>query len=154
MCPLTTVSLADMSARTMRFQRYDSRAEDWLDINPPVEMTATLLAREGQWRVPAVAGIITTPTLRPDGSLLTVAGYDPATRLYLALDPGFTMPDLTERPDKREAADALGFIETLLAGFPFVGSVDRGSSAVGCPAAYGPRTSVYNAFNRWSRRGF
>ena len=23
-----------------------------------------------------------------------------------------------------------------------------------CPAAYGPRTTVYNCFNRWSRRGF
>jgi transposase len=23
-----------------------------------------------------------------------------------------------------------------------------------CPAAYGPRTTVYNRFNRWSRRGF
>ncbi|MGU3408380.1 transposase [Methylobacterium brachiatum] len=22
------------------------------------------------------------------------------------------------------------------------------------PAAYGPRTTVYNRFNRWSRRGF
>jgi transposase len=23
-----------------------------------------------------------------------------------------------------------------------------------CPVAYGPRTTVYNRFNRWSRRGF
>ena len=23
-----------------------------------------------------------------------------------------------------------------------------------CPAGYGPRTTVYNRFNRWSRRGF
>ena len=23
-----------------------------------------------------------------------------------------------------------------------------------CPAAYGPRTTVYNRFNRWSGRGF
>ena len=23
-----------------------------------------------------------------------------------------------------------------------------------CPASYGPRTTVYNRFNRWSRRGF
>ena len=23
-----------------------------------------------------------------------------------------------------------------------------------CPAEYGPRTTVYNRFNRWSRRGF
>ncbi|MCC0808855.1 hypothetical protein FPV16_22070 [Methylobacterium sp. W2] len=125
MCPLTTVSLADMAARIMRFQRFDMRAEDWLDINPPVEMTATLLAREGQWRVPPVAGIITTPTLRPDGSLLTKPGYDPATRLYLALDPGFAMPELLERPDRDEAIAALTFIETLLAAFPFVCPTDR-----------------------------
>lgn len=125
MSPLVAVSLADMVARIMRVQRFDWRAEDWLDINPPSEMTLTLLAREGQWRVPPVAGIITTPTLRPDGSLLTQAGYDPATRLYLAHDPGFTMPDLMERPDRNEAIAALAFIEALLVGFPFVGSVDR-----------------------------
>ena len=125
MSPLVAVSLADMVARIMRVQRFDWRAEDWLDINPPGEMTLTLLAREGQWRVPPVAGIITTPTLRPDGSLLTAAGYDPATRLYLAHDPGFSMPDLMERPDRNEAIAALGFIEALLAGFPFVGPVDR-----------------------------
>ncbi|WP_267428234.1 PriCT-2 domain-containing protein [Methylobacterium sp. GC_Met_2] len=125
MSPLVAVSLADMVARIMRVQRFDWRAEDWLDINPPSEMTLTLLTREGQWRVPPVAGIITTPTLRPDGSLLTAAGYDRATRLYLAHDPGFTMPDLMERPDRNEAAAALAFIETLLVGFPFVGPVDR-----------------------------
>lgn len=124
MAPLNTVSLADMAARIMKFQRFDMRAEDWLEINPPVEMTATLLGREGQWRVPPVAGIITTPTLRPDGSLLTKPGYDPATRLYLALDPGFTMPALMDRPDKTEAAAALAYIEALLTGFPFVGPTD------------------------------
>jgi putative DNA primase/helicase len=125
MSPLVAVSLADMAARIMRIQKFDARAEDWLDINPPSEMTLTLLSREGQWRVPPVAGIITTPTLRPDGSLLTAAGYDPATRLYLAHDPGFTMPDLIKRPDKDEAAAALAFIEALLVGFPFVEQVDR-----------------------------
>ncbi len=31
------------------------------------------------------------------------------------------MPALMERPDKREATEALGFIEGLLSGFPFVG---------------------------------
>ncbi|MGU3341617.1 PriCT-2 domain-containing protein [Methylobacterium mesophilicum] len=125
MSPLVAVSLADMVARIMRVQKFDWRAEEWLDVNPPAEMTLTLLAREGQWRVPPVAGIITTPTLRPDGSLLTAAGYDPATRLYLAHDPGFTMPDLMERPDRNEAISALAFIEALLVGFPFVGPVDR-----------------------------
>lgn len=124
MSPLTTVSLADMTARAMRVHKYDARAEDWIDINPPVEMTATLLSREGRWKVPAVAGIITTPTLRPDGSILNRPGYDPATRLYLALDPGFEMPTLMARPDRKEALAALAFIKELLAGFPFVSDAD------------------------------
>ncbi|SDA18413.1 Bifunctional DNA primase/polymerase, N-terminal [Methylobacterium sp. UNC378MF] len=125
MCPFTTVSLADRAARILRVQKFDRRADDWLDINPPHEMTATLLAREGLWNCPQVAGIITTPTLRPDGSLLTAAGYDPATRLYLAHDPDFVMPALTERPTKEEAHAALQFIDRLLDGFPFVGPIDR-----------------------------
>ncbi len=47
MRPFTTVSLADRAARVMRVQKFDRRAEDWLDINPPHEMTATLLAARG-----------------------------------------------------------------------------------------------------------
>ena len=56
MCPLTTVSLADMAARIMQFRKFDQRSEDWVNTNPPIELTATLLAREGQWHVPGVAG--------------------------------------------------------------------------------------------------
>ncbi|WP_132250217.1 PriCT-2 domain-containing protein [Methylobacterium segetis] len=135
MSPLTTVSLADAASRIMNFQRFDARARDWLDINPPVEMTATLLAREGQWRLPPVAGIITTPTLRSDGTLLARAGYDPATRLYLALDPNFTLPTLPERPGMREAGAALALVEDLLSGFPFVGPVDRAVALSGVMTA-------------------
>lgn len=125
MSPLVAVSLADMVARIMRVQRFDRRAEDWLDINPPAEMTMTLLAREGQWRVPPVAGVVTTPTLRLDGSILERPGYDAATRLYYAADPGFHLPPIPERPTKVDALRALAVIEELLAGFPFVDHVDR-----------------------------
>jgi putative DNA primase/helicase len=125
MSPFGTVSLADQTARVMRVLKYDCRSQDWLDINPPHEMTATLLARDGHWKCPQVAGIITTPTLRPDGSLLKTPGYDPATRLYLAHDPDFRMPELQETPDQNEARAALAFIEELLVGFPFVGPTDR-----------------------------
>ena len=46
-----------------------------------------ILNRFGQWKFPAVVGLITTPTLRPDGSLLADPGYDPVTRLILAAPP-------------------------------------------------------------------
>ncbi|MGH1571756.1 hypothetical protein ACRAWG_15095 [Methylobacterium sp. P31] len=123
--PLCTASLADHAARAVRYQRFDGRSRDWITINPPNEVVAALLARDGQWSLPQVAGIITTPTLRPDGTILDKPGYDPATRLYLALDPAFTMPPVPERPDQEDAERALLLLEELLQGFPFVGPIDR-----------------------------
>ncbi|MCJ2080730.1 hypothetical protein [Methylobacterium sp. J-090] len=131
MCPLTTVSLADMAARIMQFRKFDKRSEEWININPPIELTATLLAREGQWHVPGVAGVITTPMLRPDGSLLTTPGYDKATRLFLALDPDFSMPEVPEHPTRDDAEHALAELEQLLDGFPFVEDVDRAVALAG-----------------------
>ena len=118
-------SLADHLARTIRYRRFDKRCEDWVDTNPPPDMIGAMLAREGEWRLPPVAGIITTPTLRQDGSLLSAPGYDAETRLYLALDPDFRLPPMSDRPTRIQAEKALRLLEDLLAGFPFVEPVDK-----------------------------
>ena len=131
MRPLVPIGLADIAARIMRFQKFDGRAEDWLDVNPPTDMMAMMLEREGKWRLPSVVGIITTPTLRPDGSILDRPGYDAATRLYYAADPGFALPPIPERPSKVDAHRALAVLEELLPGFPFVGPVDRAVALCG-----------------------
>lgn len=63
----------------------------WLRTGPkgniradcPSVIAETYLARVGKWRLPPLAGVIDVPTLRPDGSLLSVAGYDGATGLLL-----------------------------------------------------------------------
>ncbi|POR42700.1 PriCT-2 domain-containing protein [Methylobacterium sp. V23] len=122
---LCTTSLSDIAARKIRFQKYDKREKDWININPPIELLSTLLKREGEWGWPPVSGVITTPTLRPDGSVLSRRGYDPETRLFLALDPSFHLPPLSEHPTKTDALAALLLLEALLSGFPFVTPVDR-----------------------------
>lgn len=123
--PLGTVALTDVLAQTAKFQRYDERRRAWVNIDPPAKVAETLIAREGKWRVPPVAGIITTPTLRPDGTLLDKAGYDPATRLYLMLDESLELPEILEKPSREDAVDALTLLIEPLAGFPFVKPVDR-----------------------------
>src|SRR5262249_1851612 len=80
-------------------------------------------ARNGEWRFPAAAGVITTPTLRSDGSILSTAGYDPDTRLLLMNPPA--MPAIPERPTKKDAAKALALLDSLLAEFPFVDEASR-----------------------------
>jgi hypothetical protein len=64
-----------------------------------------------------VNGIITTPTLRPDGSLLADPGYDPETELYLA--PGFQIPPIPEHPTRDQALAALKLLLDLLSEFSF-----------------------------------
>lgn len=123
--PMCPASMSDHAARVARYQRFDMRSEDWMDINPPKDAILALLARDGEWRLPAVAGIVTTPTLRPDGTILSEAGYDPATRLLLVLAEGFHLPSIQERPTREDAERALRLLTDLISDFPFVAPIDR-----------------------------
>ncbi|WP_050783314.1 hypothetical protein [Methylobacterium nodulans] len=122
---LTADSLADILAQVAKFQRFDGRAQRWVNIDPPDKAVAILLSREGRWRLPPISGITTIPTLRPDGSLLDEPGYDPATRLFLMPDEAVVMPAIPERPSRAEAQAALALLLGPLQEFPFVGPVDR-----------------------------
>ena len=118
-------SLSDILARTATFQRWSERANDWKTIDPPSKLASTLLAREGEWRFGYIAGVITAPILRPDGSLLDTPGYDPATRLYLEPDPALRAISIPEEPTREQAHEALRLLSDLIAEFPFVEDVDR-----------------------------
>jgi hypothetical protein len=99
------------------FQKWDRRRKALVDTDPPLHYVRVLLATERRWRLPHVTGIITTPTLRPDGSLLADPGYDPETELYLS--PGFQIPPIPEHPSKDQALAALKLLIDLLSEFSF-----------------------------------
>jgi hypothetical protein len=63
------------------FQKVDQREKKWKSINPPKDVIETLL-EAGHWGFKSVVGIVNSPTMRPDGSLLTEPGYDHATQLW------------------------------------------------------------------------
>jgi putative DNA primase/helicase len=71
----------------------------------------------GEWQFPPLSGVIGTPTLRPDGTLLTAEGYDAATGLFLIASP--PMAAIPLAPSKAEAAEALAALSDLLGEFPF-----------------------------------
>jgi hypothetical protein len=121
--PVDATYLRDRLCRVARWERFDMRAKQWVATDPPSAVPATVLARVGEWGFGVVAGIITTPTMRPDGSLLTAPGYDPATRLLLIEPP--TMLPIPEAPTREDALAALARLEGLLAEFPLVEDVAR-----------------------------
>lgn len=65
--------------------------------------------------VPTISGIISTPTMRPDGSLLTENGFDDATGFWLDHDLTVSVP---ETPTGDEALAAYNTLLELLDGFP------------------------------------
>lgn len=116
-------ALTDLLCQAVEWQKYCKRTQGWKQIDPPPTAAQTILARAGTWAFPSIAGVITTPTLRPDGSVLMAPGYDAATRLFHVDDP---LLDLRlPNPSKTAALDALNTLNTLLEEFPFASEVDR-----------------------------
>ena len=114
---LCSFSLLEPVARSAVFQKYNQRRRGWVDADPPLQLVRMLLTRERRWGIPHVSGIITTPTLRFDGSLLAAPGYDPQSELYLLL--GMQPPSIPENPTREEAEEALKFLVELFSEFPF-----------------------------------
>jgi hypothetical protein len=120
---VTTDMLRDHLSRTAIFQKYNARSKTFIEVDPPQDIADILLARDGEWLFPPLAGVITTPTMRHDGSILSEAGYDPITKLLLVAPP--VMPPIPEKPSRDQALAALALLDALLNEFPFVNEASR-----------------------------
>jgi putative DNA primase/helicase len=121
--PVDADTLIDHLSRAAYWMKFNARKSADVATDPPRIVAQTILARDGEWRFPALAGVITTPTLRPDGTILSRPGYDAQTRLLL-LDPP-KLPLISDRPSKADALVALDLLDRLLDGFPFVDEASR-----------------------------
>jgi hypothetical protein len=122
--------ILDLMAQTAAWQRWDAKAETWADDDPSSQAANILLSRAGSWTFPRIAGIVTTPTLRPDGTVLLAAGYDPATRLFHVKDETLDLSTLPASPVREDAERALRLLKGLLTEFPFAEGVNPAASNV------------------------
>jgi putative DNA primase/helicase len=123
--PLSTANIIYLlNKHAAAFEQYDRRSKKWLAVDPPATVATQLLEKD-QWQFPKVAGVITTPTLRPDGTILDQPGYDPATQLWYAPDSKLVMPARIENPTREQAEQALKLLEDVIVNFPLVTDVDR-----------------------------
>jgi hypothetical protein len=93
--------------------------------DPPVSLAQKLLEMGDRLHMPVIAGVISCPTLRPDGSVLSAPGYDVATGMYHFVDKSIDLSSMKDEPDRDDALAALATLKELLVEFPFVGDVDR-----------------------------
>ena len=128
------IALAEVSPAFMRltlcehvtFLKYYKVEDEWRPIDAPKDIVEAMLSRRGFWKYPTIGGVIATPTLRPDGSVLIEHGFDAATSLYVA--SRVDLPAIPDRPSRADAEKAAKLLEELINEFPFV---DDASYSVG-----------------------
>lgn len=104
------------------WERFDSRADDWTRIDPPARHAAVLFDSISYDHLPVLKGLARQPYLRPNGSLMSSAGYDTETAMFGAFDPReFEVPD---RPTRAQAEAALMLLKDLLTEFSFASDRD------------------------------
>ena len=141
---VTATVLVDWLNRAADFHQHSSHARKIVRIDPPLKVAETILSRRGEWKFQRVAGCVTAPMLRPDGTLLEASGYDSATELFHVRDLELKMPAIPPAPTLADAKVALVRLNALLVGFTFVSEVDRAValSALMTPVLRGAMTAA------------
>lgn len=126
--PLTAPSLAWLLAHHVFVYRNklnkETKAWEEVEASPTKAALSAVLTRSYWPDVRPLIGVVTSPVLRPDGTLLQTAGYDTTTGLYYA--PATAMPPIPAHPSTQEVTDAREFVlDKLLCNFPFVADADR-----------------------------
>ena len=94
--------------------------------HPPKWAVPAIMAR-GQWAgIRPLTGIVETPTLRWDGTILDTPGYDASTGLLYI--PSLDFPPIPGSPSKEDARQAADDLLDLVTDFPFALIVREGGS--------------------------
>lgn len=121
---LSEAALRGRMARVADFVRVGIKG-DRRHVAPPLDVVRDIMAL-GEWPFPRLAGIIESPTIKPNGDVITRPGYDQDTGLFYVPAPGLSVPDIPENPTQADIVAARKLACEPLIDFPFE---DRASAA-------------------------
>lgn len=97
------------------------------DVLPPFDPVNLYVAgvAESGTAAQTLRGVVHSPFLRPDGSIVTAPGYDRSTRLLHLPPVGLVLPEIPVQPTCEDVALAAKVLSGVVAEFPFVTDHDR-----------------------------
>ena len=95
---------------------------EYIPITLPDRVAQMYLDMCGEWDLPPLTGVSTSPLLSPDGSVRVADGYDPATGLWCCGVPSLRLP---ARPSRAGAEAALALLRQTFRTFPFADAPRR-----------------------------
>lgn len=117
------IFLVKLLSEIASWERYDKRTKNKESIDFSKKAAQFILSDRGEG-LSVLTGLVCSPTLREDGSILHVPGYDPQSGLVF--DPcGTTFPSVPDNPSKEDAERSLALLKDLLKDFKFDGEVSH-----------------------------
>lgn len=114
----------DLEESATWWKWYQSPAPgEWRRIGAPVLLADAVLAHKRARVLPQLVGLSLVPILLGDGRVVARPGYDPTTRLLLALPPEWPAP--LEEPTRADAEAALARLRELVGTFPWATPEDE-----------------------------
>ena len=88
----------------------------------PDRVAGLYLDMIGDWKLPKLIEITSSPLLSADGGIRTAVGYDQHAGLYCCNIPELTLP---EKPTKEQAQKALAVLRNTFRTFPFADAIRK-----------------------------
>ena len=124
--PLSQPALVHALASVADWERFNAYSQVRTRIDPPARHARVLFESANYLHLPVLSGLARQPCIRLDGTAVTAAGYDAATRLLGVFDGGEYL--IPERPTGAEAEAALALLEGLLTEFCFPHPTDQAAA--------------------------
>jgi hypothetical protein len=124
--PLNESSLMGILARSADFVQKVKR--DTVSADPPMKVVKDILAMTSWPDIPPIIGLVESPVIRPDGSVLDKFGYDPATKLYYTDEQKLTLnvPESLTQEDAKKAAHWI--LDEVFFDFPFKDTASKANA--------------------------
>lgn len=78
---ITPAALGTLMSRVAEFRQF-AKGGETKSVDPPDTLLRAFVEKR-EWQVPLLTGVLRSPTLRGDGSILEHAGYDRDSGFYL-----------------------------------------------------------------------
>jgi hypothetical protein len=121
--PPRTEALAPAVIDSMLTEVVHFTNDKGLQRGPPDHAVKYIHSRGGGDKTRAIDQLIEAPTMRPDGTFVTDAGYDSATRSFYI--PTCEVPAVAAKPSHDDACSAVASLLEIVVDFPFETPADK-----------------------------
>lgn len=126
---ITTLSPSVVQLRLALTSTWLSPTND--PIHPPLRICNQLVGKAEWQHVPRLVGVTECPTMRPDGTILDVPGYDAETGLFFHCDHPTAFLPTPEEPTIEDARSGRALLESLVQDFPFASPAGKSAWCAG-----------------------